>query len=233
MFLRRRLPATITGALMFMLPLAAAVLAPAQAQILLYSQRLPEGTVYMRFASALPAPATVGTDFAGQITLGDTGANRISPYFVAGNAGGKSVALQVASGGATATATIQPKSGTFITVVLHPKAGGVVGSIVTDKPEYNQLKARLTFYNATEDCSSASLTDGTRPIFSGMAADSVQARSVSPVAATVTAVCGTEKAKPLELGKLDEGGLYSVWLMRLGGQLAPFLARDTIAPPRS
>ena len=60
------------------------------------------------------------------------------------------------------------------------------------------------------------------------------ARSVNPAAATVVvASCGAEKAKPLDLGKLDAGGLYSVWMMKPGGQLTAFMAHDTIAPPRS
>ena len=205
----------------------------ASAQPMLYAQRLPEGTVYIRLASALPGAATVTTDFAGAVSLGNADANRISPYFVAGSAGGKTVALQVAEGSKTATATIQPKSGTFITVVLHEKGNGVVGSIITDKPEYNQLKARLTFYNATDDCSTGSLAQGSRAVFPAVAADAVQAASLNPVSATVVAACAGDKAKPLDLGTLEAGGLYSVWMMRLGGQLTSFLARDTIAPPRS
>ena len=209
------------------------VLGSARAQILLYAQRLPEGTVYIRLASALSVPATVQTDFAGKVDLGADGANRISSYFVAGNAGGKTVSMQVNEGGKTATATFQPKSGTFITVVLHPKGDGVAASIVTDKPEYNQLKARLTFYNATDDCPAGSLAEQVgRPVFSNVPPDGVQARSINPVAATVTAACGGGKAPPLSLGQLEAGGLYSVWMMHPDGQLTTFVAHDMIAPPR-
>ena len=205
----------------------------AHAQPLLYAQRLPEGTVYIRLANALPAAASVQTDFAGKVDLGADGANRISPYFVAGNAGGKTVSVQVSEAGKTATATFEPKSGTFITVVLHPKADGVTAAIVTDKPEYNQLKARLTFYNATTDCAAGSLAEQVgRPVFSNMPPDSVQARSINPVAATVTAACGGGKAPPLALGQLEAGGLYSVWMMRPAGQVTAFVAHDLIAPPR-
>ena len=205
----------------------------ASAQPMLYAQRLPEGTVYIRLASALPAAATVSTDFAGSVSLGNTDATRISPYFVAEKAGGKTVALQVAEGSKTVTATIQPKSGAFITVVLEEKGSGVTAAIVTDKPEYNQLKARLSFYNATDDCGGGSLAQGSRAVFSGLAPDTGQALSLNPVSATVVASCGSDKAKPLDLGKLEAGGLYSVWMMRLGGQLISFMAHDTIAPPRS
>ncbi len=213
--------------------LVVAAMGCAHAQPQLYAQRLPEGTVYMRLASALPAAATVGTDFAGTILLGNTDAARISPYFVAGSAGGKTVALQVNEGGKAFTATVQPKSGTFITIVLQEKAGGVAAAIVTDHPEYNQLKARMTFYNATDDCSSASLTESGKPVFSAVPVNGVQARSINPAAATVVAACGADKVKELDLGKLDEGGLYSVWMMKPGGQLISFMARDTIAPPRN
>lgn len=206
----------------------------AGAQILLYAQRLPEGTVYIRLANALPGAASVQTDFAGKVDLGGDDAARISPYFVAVSAGGKKVSMQVSQGGKTATATFEPKSGTYITVVLHPSADGVTAAIVTDKPEFNQLKARLTFYNATGDCAAGSLAEGAgRPIFQSVAPNAAQARSINPVAAVVTAACAAGKVAPLDLGKLNEGGLYSVWLMQPAGKLMAFLAHDTIAPPRS
>ena len=212
---------------------AATAMTAAHAQPLLYTQRLPEGTVYIRLASALAAPATVTTDFAGAVALGNTDAARISPYFVAGTAGGKTVTMQVNAGGKAVPVSIQPKSGTFITVVLADKAGAVSAAIVTDHPDYNQLKARLSFYNATEDCPAASLSESGKPVFSAVAANAVQARSINPVAATVTAACGADKLKALDLGKLNEGGLYSVWLMKPGGQPVAFMAHDTIAPPRT
>lgn len=206
----------------------------AAAQPMLYAQRLPEGTVYVRLASALPDTATIGTPFAGTVTLGNDGAARISPYFVAGSIGGTKVALQVTEGAASAVANFEPKSGTFITVVLHQQGSAITTTIITDKPEYNQLKARLTFYNATEDCAAGSLADGAgRPVFQALAPGSVQARAINPVTATVTAACATGHAAPLSLGQLDAGGLYSVWMMRPAGQLIAFMAKDTIAPPRS
>ncbi len=207
--------------------------AGAGAQVLLYAQRLPEGTVYIRLANALPGAASIQTDFAGKVDLGGDGAARVSPYFVAEKAGGQKVALQVTEGGKTATATIEPKSGSYITVVLHPSATGVTAAIVTDKPEFNQLKARLTFYNATADCTAGSLAEGSgRAIFSAVAPNAAQARSINPVAAVVTAGCTAGKVAPLDLGKLNEGGLYSVWMMQPGGKLTAFLVHDTIAPPR-
>jgi hypothetical protein len=205
-----------------------------RAQILLYAQRLPEGTVYIRFANALPAAASLQTDFAGKVDLGADGTTRISPYFVAETAGGKKLSVPVSAGGKTATATFTPKSGSFITVVLHPSADGVTAAIVTDKPEFNQLKARLTFYNATADCAAGVLAEGSgRAVFSAVPPNAAQARSINPVNAVVTASCAAGKVPPLDLGKLNEGGLYSVWMMQPADKLTAFLAHDTIAPPRS
>jgi hypothetical protein len=209
------------------------LVSPASAQILLYAQRLPEGTVYMRLVNALPGAATIQTDFAGKVNLGADGAARVSPYFVSTTAGGKTVALQVDEGGKSATSTFQPKSGTFITVVLHRTGDKIAASIITDKPEYNQLRARLAFYNATPDCAGGTLAEASGPsIFSNIAPDGAAARGINPVAAKVVAGCTAGKAPPLDLGQLDAGGLYTVWMMRPEGNLVAFVAHDTIAPPR-
>ena len=111
---------------------------------------------------------------------------------------------------------------------------GVVASVVVDKPEYNQTKARLSFYNATSDCAGASLSEvAGRAVFVAIPPNSAQARSVNPATATVTAACSSEQAAPLPLGRLEPGGLYTVWLMRPAGTLTSFVAHDTIAPPRN
>ena len=212
--------------------LVLAVAGPAAAQPMLYTQRLPEGTVYVRLVNALPGAASVKTDFAGAVDLGADGAARVSPYFVAGSAGGKTVPLQVTEGGSTAAASFAPKSGSFVTVVLHPDHGGVALALITDKPEYNQLRARLAFYNAS-DCTDASLMQmGGAAIFSAVPSDVGASRSVNPIAVRVTASCAGSKAPLLDVGQMEAGGLYTVWMMRLGGSLVSFLARDTIAPPR-
>lgn len=204
-----------------------------RAQVPLYAQSLPEGTVYIRLVNALPDAAAVQTDFAGKVSLGADGAARISPYYVAGNAGGRSVTLQVTQAGKTATARFAPRSGSFVTVVLEDKGGVLTAAEITDKPEYNQLRARLSFYNATPGCNAGSLADPSgKAIFSEMPPNSGQARSINPVAAKVVASCAAGKT-PLDLGQLEPGGLYSVWMMQPAGSLIAFVAHDTIAPPQT
>lgn len=206
----------------------------AQAQVPLYAQSLPEGTVYIRLANALPGAVTVQTDFAGKVSLGGDGAARVSPYYVAGDAGGRSVALQVTRLGKTGTARFEPRSGSFVTVILEERGGVLTAAAVTDKPEYNQLRARLSFYNATSGCDAGSLADASnKAIFSALPPNSGQARSINPVAAKVVASCAAGKASPLDLGHLEPGGLYSVWMMQPAGSLTAFVAHDTIAPPQT
>jgi hypothetical protein len=208
--------------------------APASAQILLYAQRLPAGTVYMRLVNALPGAASIQTDFAGKVDLGADGAARVSPYFVSTSLGDKLVTLGVDEGGKSAKPSFTPKSGSFITVVLHRAGDKVTASVITDKPEYNQLRARLAFYNATADCTAGALAEASGPdIFKGIPPDGVAARGINPVAAKVVAGCATGKAPALDLGQLQAGGLYTVWMMKPEGTLMSFVAHDTIAPPRS
>jgi len=206
---------------------------PVSAQILLYAQRLPAGTVYMRLVNALPGAASIQTEFAGKVDLGADGAARVSPYFVSTTLGDKLVTLGVDEGGKSAKPSFTPKSGSFVTIVLHRAGDKVTASMITDKPEYNQLRARLAFYNATADCAAGTLAEASGPeIFKGIAPDAVAARGINPVAAKVVAGCATGKAPALDLGQLQAGGLYTVWMMKPEGTLMSFVAHDTIAPPR-
>jgi len=208
--------------------------APASAQILLYAQRLPAGTVYMRLVNALPGAASIQTEFAGTVELGTEGAARVSPYFVSTTLGDKVVTLGVSEGGKSAKPSFTPKSGSFLTIVLHAAGDGVTAAVITDKPEYNQLRARLAFYNATADCPAGSLAEASGPdIFKGIAPGAAAARGINPVSAKVVAGCAAGKAPALDLGELQAGGLYTVWMMRPEGTLMSFVAHDMIAPPRS
>lgn len=207
--------------------------APASAQIALYAQRLPAGSVYMRLVNALPGAISIQTDFAGKVELGTEGGARVSSYFVSTTLGDKTVTLQVDEAGKAATASFQPKSGSFVTVVLHRVGDKVTTSVITDKPEYNQLRARLAFYNATPDCAGGMLTEASgRAIFTAIAPDAATARGINPVSAKVVAGCASGKAPVLDLGQMDAGGLYTVWMMKPAGTLMSFVAHDTIAPPR-
>ncbi len=221
----------MTGRLVVLLLVA--TLGQARAQIPLYAQRLPDSTVYLRFANALPGPAQVQTAFAGPVALGTDDAGRISPYFVDTSVQAGAVTLRLASAGHRATVGLSVQPGSFTTVLLQPGGASITAVPVLDHPDYNQLRARLAFYNATPDCPGGTLTEASgRAIFTAVPSAGVQARSVAPAAATLTAGCGAGSAPPLSLGTLEAGSLTSVWLMRPAGSLLAFAAHDTIAPPQ-
>jgi len=204
----------------------------AMAQPMLYEQRLPEGFAFVRIASALPAGATVRPDFGDPVTLGDAGADRVSPYYVAEDVAKRRVKFQVTSGGTTSEVEADVVGGGLNTVLLQREGDRVVATSIADKAEYNQTRARVTFYNAVPGCANGGLAldPSNQSVFNAVAPNTGATRSLNPTQAVVRASCGTQRAEALDLGRLNPGGLYSVWLMAPAGQPVSFLMQDRIAP---
>lgn len=210
---------------------------PASAQPMLYENRLPEGTAYVRFVNTLPEGGTVTPAFADPLNLGKSGGDRVGPYMVVENAAGRTLTADVKLGPVQKTVSFALQSGKWHTLLLQPGggAGEVATTLVTDEVGYNQLRARLSFFNATPQCKQAALAlePGGQSVFTGVATGTMKVRSVNAVASQrVRAECDGRKAPTLDLGRLDAGGLYSVWLVSPGGTPETFLARDLIAPYR-
>lgn len=203
---------------------------PATAQPLLYEQRLPEGFAFVRIANGLPEGAIVRPDFRDPVTLGPNGAERVSPYYVAEDVANRPVKFQVTVGGTTTEVTATVKGGGLNTVLLQLRGDAIVATSIEDPQDYNQTRARLSFYNGIPDCQGGTLalSPSNQSVFSGVGPNSGRARSVAPAAAVVTASCTGQRAANLDLGRLQAGGLYSVFLMAPQGQPSAFLVRDTI-----
>ena len=216
------------------LPLLGALLLPfaaPRAQPMLYEQRLPDGFAFIRFASALPAATVLKPDFAdGPLSLGAAGADRVSPYYVGEGVTGRDVKIEVQGGPVLA---VRVKGGGLNTILLTPDgAGGVTATSIADQAEYNQTRARVTFYNAVPGCAGGALAlaPSNQAVFSDIPALSGRMRSLNPTAAVVRASCQGKTAAELDLGRLQPGGLYSIWLMAPAGQASAFLVQDRIAP---
>jgi hypothetical protein len=199
---------------------------------MLSEQRLPEGFAIVRIASALPGPATIRPDFGDPVTLGDKDADRVSPYYVAEDVAKRAVKFQVTLGGATTEVQADLAGGGLNTVLLQRDGERVTATSIADKGEYNQTRARVTFYNAVPGCQGGALAldPSAQSIFSGIAPNTGRTRSLNPAQAVVRASCGGQKAASLDLGRLQAGGLYSIWLMSPAGQPTTFLVQDRIAP---
>ena len=120
----------------------------------------------------------------------------------------------------------------FNTVLVEESAGKLSTVLVKDGAEFNQARARLSFYNATPGCAAAALAlapAGTA-VFADVAAGAVKTRSVNPVKAMVRATCTGSAAEDVMLDNMEAGGSYSVWLMAPGGKATTFITRDTTLP---
>jgi hypothetical protein len=215
--------------------LAATVpLASAQAQApMLYEQRLPEGTAFIRFINGLPGEAAVKADFAPAFTQGSGDADRVGPYVPAQKVVGRDAVVELTEGGQTVQVTLRFEAG-YNTVVLARKGGTLVATRLSDALEFNQTRARLAFYNVIPDCPDGSLTlqGSSQAVFTGVAPNTAKARTVNPSAAQVVAACGGKPAPVLDLSLLEAGGQYSVWLMAPAGTPVTLLARDRIGARR-
>jgi hypothetical protein len=204
----------------------------AAAQPMLYEQRLPEGFAFVRMVNGLPGAATVRPDFGDPVTLGENGAERVSPYYVAEDVAKRPVKLQVTMDGTT-TEVQAPVTGAGLNTVLLQKNGdAITATSVTDQAEYNQTRARLTFYNAVPGCQGGALAldPSGQSVFSNIAPNTGRTRSLNPANAVVRASCTGHRAPNLDLGRLQAGGRYSVWFMAPQGQPISFLVTDRIAP---
>jgi hypothetical protein len=216
--------------------LAATLLAaPATAQEALYGALPPRDSAYLRFVNTLPADATAQVDTKPAQVLGNAQAQRVGPYTVVESVEGRQVRLTAQSGGRSVELALPVKSGSFQTVLLQRGPDGApVLHAWTDNAEFNQLRARLSFYNATTDCPAAglSLASNNSAVMRDVAPGSGSVRSVNPVNAVVNATCEGRSPLPVTLEGMEAGNMYSIWMMP--GQDGPqaFLAKDVVTPWR-
>ncbi|QGM45463.1 ABC transporter permease [Methylocystis heyeri] len=202
----------------------------ASAQMSLY-ERLPAGFAFVRFASALPGDVIVKPESITEpMTLTTEGAGRISAYYGVEDVVDRTFFVEL---GGKARTSFALTPGVFQTVLLERSGGGLAARVVIDQAELSQNKARLAFYNAVPDCAGANLQiepDG-QAIFLNVGPNLMRGRSVNPAPnARVIASCGSAQMVALNLGPLDAGGQYSVWLMAPEGAPIAFISKNTIAP---
>jgi hypothetical protein len=209
-----------------LLGVAAALLLalPARSQGFLYDPEPPAGAAFLRYVNATGAEVSVRAEQGAARLLGTANDARVSPYTIIERVQGRDVAVEFPGG----RRTLRLAPGSFTTLLLVSRDGRVAAEPVTDQAEFNQLRARLSFYNATAACADGELAimpAGTA-VFRGIAAGAAQSRSVNPVEAELAARCGGEAA-PLRLSGLEAGGMYSIWLMRPGAAPIAFITRDS------
>lgn len=219
---------------MMRVAIAAFLLAgPAAAQEALYGAQPPAGSAYVRFANATAAQVDVAAAGLPEQTLAVADGKRVTPYIVVEKVAGRPLAVTVRSGGRSVTSAINLAPDGFATVLLRASPDGTMtATAVPDGAEFNQARARLSFYNATPSCTGASLSlvpAGTA-VFADVPAGANKSRNVNPVTASIRAACATGAAPDLALAGMEVGGSYSVWLIQPGEQSLAFITRDTTLP---
>jgi hypothetical protein len=203
----------------------------AWAQNQVYDPLPPPGSAYVRFVNATDAAITVKSDFVGVQQLGTAAALRVSAFMPIAKVAGRALSLDVQAGSRTIKASLKAEAGSYVTVLIESNpAKGLVVAPVVDNTEFNQSRARLSFYNATS-CAAASLTiDPDGPVvFADVAAGTAKARSVNPVTAKIHAACDGRPVASIALEGMEAGAMYSVWLMDAGVSPQSFLSRDATA----
>ena len=203
------------------------------AQETLYGKQAPRGSSYVRVVNTLADPVRVESNFQPEQHLGTAPADRVGQYVVVERTAERPLSLTVADGAASASLAFKAPPDSYVTLVLTPGADGkVVVKQIADAPDFNQTRARISFYNAAPSCAEASLTlqASGAAVFQGVSMGSVKSRTVNPVQAMVQAVCPSRPAGSLMLSGLEVGASYSVWLIGQGDEGGLFLVRDVSAP---
>jgi hypothetical protein len=224
------------GAGLLLAGLLAGGVPAARAQESLYGAQAPRDSAYLRFANTLPADVTVRVDAQASRTLGTQPAQRIGAYTVIEAVEGREVVVTAEAGGRTTRAVLKLRSGSYVTALLQQGGDGAVAlRSWTDNTEYNQLRARLSFYNAMPSCPRASLAIASNGsvVFPDVPMGAASVRGVNPVSTQLQATCAGQPDVPVALEGLEAGAMYSIWLMP-DAKSAPaaFLTRDVVTPWR-
>ena len=206
---------------------------PASGQEALYGAQPPPGSAFIRFVNATGAPVEVRPSFLDGTTLGTAGPSRVSAYGVVAKVANLALPLSVSAEGHTVQASLKVAPDSFNTVLVREgSAGQLSATVVTDAAEFNQARARLSFYNATQDCAAAAvaLAPAGTAVFSDVTPGAVKTRSVNPVKAMISARCTGQAAEDVMLDNMEVGGSYSIWLMLPAGKPVTFITRDTTLP---
>ncbi len=168
-------------------------------EVALYDPAPPADSAYVRVVNAAPESKGVAVELAGQ-SLDTLAYQQASPYVVV-KGGERSVVA------GPNTAALRFDSGGFYTVVLE---GGQL-SPLTDTPNDNLAKARISLYNLSSATVSLKTADGSTAVFADIPPDGVQAIAVNAIPIELAVFVG-DTALPLPAVTLQAGAAYSIFV---------------------
>ncbi|OZI72262.1 cell division protein FtsQ [Bordetella genomosp. 12] len=201
------------------------------AEVPLYETGPAEDSSFVRFVNGGEQPlAVVATGSKSRLTLD---AAKPATDFLPIRAG-KAIEGVLERGGAKQNVSLTVQPGEFASVVGLPDGAGKLQSvIVREQPDdFNALKASVAFYNLDAQCASAALLAAGRNI---VVLDQVpqgesRRRQINPVALSLQLSCaGQPVGQALDMGTLEAGQRYTVFLVPQGKQSRIFQATDSVA----
>lgn len=201
------------------------------AQIPLYPTGPDEDSAFLRFVNAGSGSLELTAAGSGtRLSVDDQ--QRVSDFLSV--PAGKAVKGTLKQGPASQALDIRVEPGEFASVVGIAEGETLTLRVVREQPDdFNALKASLAFYSLDASCADAGLQAAGRnlDIFKNVADGSVQRRSINPLKLSVQLICaGAVQGEPLDLGELQAGERYTVFLTP--SATGPRLTRaiDTLAP---
>ena len=168
------------------------------ADVALYDPAPPADSAYVRVINAAPGQG-VAVELAGQ-GLETLSYQQVSPYVVV-----KGGERPVSAGAAKANLSFD--SGGFYTVVLE---SGTLTPL-TDAPNDNLAKARISLYNLSAVTVSLKTADGSTTVFADVPPDGVKTIAVNAIPIELAVFVG-EEALSLPPATLKAGMAYSVFV---------------------
>lgn len=183
----------------------------------LYATGPERDSSFVRFVNGTDVKIAISSDRTkGKLEIGTQGAARISSFLPI--KAGVQMGARVAVGNQQFDIHVTAKPGEFITVAAVPdRAGGWKSLQLRETPSsFSSARSSLAAFNFDESCrparvDSAGQSDG---IFKEATPQAIQRRFVGAVRAQVQISCaGKPKGGPLDLGQLEPGERYSIFLL--------------------
>lgn len=183
----------------------------------LYATGPERDSSFIRFVNGTDVKIAISSDRTnGKLEIGTQGAARVSAFLPI--KAGVQMGARVAVGNQKLDIRVTAKPGEFITVAAVPdQAGGWKSLQLRETPSsFSSARSSLAAFNFDETCRSAQVDSAGKSdgIFKEATSQAIQRRFVGAVKAQVQISCaGKPKGGPLDLGQLEAGERYSIFLL--------------------
>jgi len=200
------------------------------AEIKLYPTGPAEDSAFVRFVDGSGAGLRVSA--AGSETAIDLDVQSRSTAYMP-VAGKTTIQGLLAQGGDKQAIAVDVRPSEFVTVVgVKTEAGLQVYKLHEEADGFTAVRASIAFYSLNESCQDASVQVAGRSVFLFEHAEPGKwpRRQVNPVPLSVQLVCaGQPTGQPLDLGPLQAGERYSLFLAPGDPAAGFFHVKDTVA----